>query len=310
MTNNHQWFIGTLRILFVVTILSILYLCPLPLYAAAVYVGIIEYSPDIERVGTPPEMRVMFRSEGNRWRAMTDEPKTMAELRTKQRKYPHALAWHVIYKGKEYSALASRNTATWNSYAQIGTQEITSDLGAVPKIENQESEFSNWEGIFPYRPLAASTASSAHDPEAWKAAVPTAREISRVIAAFRKQASTFPQCSTEADSPHLSYQDKDVRLLKAYRSSQNAWTIGVRLDPKLNTCPDSPDPLWQEHWFAITTSNQVHFLGAEIHPVDAADFNGDGRSEWVFMISRYNEDGYMIVDSHFEQPVESVWHYH
>ena len=51
-------------------------------------------------------------------------------------------------------------------------------------------------------------------------------------------------------------------------------------------------------------------IGNGIHPVDASDYDADGKSEWVFLYSGYNEDGYVLYEGPEKEPLKATWGYH
>jgi hypothetical protein len=44
--------------------------------------------------------------------------------------------------------------------------------------------------------------------------------------------------------------------------------------------------------------------------VDAADYDGDGKSELLFWQSAYNRDGYILIFDDLRQRIEYTWRYH
>jgi len=44
--------------------------------------------------------------------------------------------------------------------------------------------------------------------------------------------------------------------------------------------------------------------------VDAGDYDGDGDSEVIFWVSRYNHDGYVLFYKQLSRFVEFSWGYH
>jgi hypothetical protein len=84
--------------------------------------------------------------------------------------------------------------------------------------------------------------------------------------------------------------------------------VGVRIRPSLNECDGPPDDAWKVHSFLKGT--ETIYLGVGLSPVDAGDFDGDGRSEVLFWHSEYNEDGYVMFYDDFRSRIQYSWNYH
>ncbi len=47
-----------------------------------------------------------------------------------------------------------------------------------------------------------------------------------------------------------------------------------------------------------------------LYLIDAGDYDGDGKSEVLFFVSGYNQDGYVMFYNSFQKSVIYTWHYH
>jgi hypothetical protein len=64
------------------------------------------------------------------------------------------------------------------------------------------------------------------------------------------------------------------------------------------------------HIGSTVKGDKLKLLGKDLSPVDAGDFDSDGKSEWMFMYSGYNESGYCLFFENFSKKVEFNWVYH
>jgi hypothetical protein len=51
-------------------------------------------------------------------------------------------------------------------------------------------------------------------------------------------------------------------------------------------------------------------MGNEMQLVEIADFDGDGRSEWLLSVARYNDDGVLRCTEHCRRALWTNGHYH
>ena len=64
------------------------------------------------------------------------------------------------------------------------------------------------------------------------------------------------------------------------------------------------------HWMAFEGAKEPRYLGSEMIVLDIEDFDGDGKSEFVFWLNAYNRNGYVIVWDNFRQRSSFIWSYH
>ena len=85
----------------------------------------------------------------------------------------------------------------------------------------------------------------------------------------------------------------------------------MQLDADKSNCGFFDDEHFYSYWFAIRRNKDVHLLGSQLMPLDAADLDGSGRTEWVFQSSRgEDEDGYELFYNDFAQHAYFHWTYH
>lgn len=70
------------------------------------------------------------------------------------------------------------------------------------------------------------------------------------------------------------------------------------------------DPL-SAPWFFVSENGTVKRIGSFMSLLDAGDYDNDGTSEVVFLLSQgENTDGFVLFDGSFEKKTSLLWHYH
>jgi hypothetical protein len=230
-------------------------------------------------------VRVAFEKDGNQWVPMKSDI-TPNDFSNMDRYYPKEMSWAIIFDGKYMGKIRSRQNVI-HSYGEIGSQEIyTEDKNSIPIIKTGASDFDYPNGYPNMRPLLLASANNFKDPEFWKPSLPSDGEKKIAISAFRNIEPTMARLyhypSGEIVNT-IAYSDDDVKLVKAYRSKVGTLLIGVQINGKLNNTEDMTPKEFLEHWFVIKKDQTVKPIGVNIHPIDAADLDNDGKSEWMFL---------------------------
>jgi hypothetical protein len=83
------------------------------------------------------------------------------------------------------------------------------------------------------------------------------------------------------------------------------------LDDKRANCGFFDDENFFDYWFYLQASGRVEPLDSQMTPVDAVDLDNSGKSAWIFMTSRgEDEDGYELFYDDFSKKVSFSWTYH
>lgn len=62
--------------------------------------------------------------------------------------------------------------------------------------------------------------------------------------------------------------------------------------------------------FAWVKDSEPRYLGKLSNVIDKGDFDGDGKTEFIFQYTQENEDGYEIFWNDFNESAKTFWHYH
>ena len=291
-----------------------------------IYVGILEYPyeyevgtlpDDIDRDEIYPYVRVAFRKQGDSWVAMKHGVYDREALKASRKYYPSKINWVIVFDGQQLGRLTSRNPGRYKAYSSIGKHEIVTDLKRLPYLRNN-GKFYAWSGTHTHRPLVVVSQEQENyeDPDNWKPAKPTNREIALAKLKFREKVPDYVlrnDDQTEIINRHQSYLDRDIKVFKkAYRSKNGNLIIGLCLNSQLDLVGSTldQDANWSKHWFYINEEGIVEFIDNHITPLEVGDFDGNGKSEWIFGFSFYASDGYMLFYNDFSQSAAFTWGYH
>ena len=109
----------------------------------------------------------------------------------------------------------------------------------------------------------------------------------------------------------VAYLDEDILFLKPYRASNGEVIFGVKLDDTKSNCGFFDDENFFDYWFLIDKRHAIRLLDTQMTPIDAADLDNDGHSEWVFLTSRGEDgDGYEMFYDDFDKKASFQWAYH
>jgi hypothetical protein len=65
-----------------------------------------------------------------------------------------------------------------------------------------------------------------------------------------------------------------------------------------------------DQWFVLDPKREIKILDDGMELVDAGDYDGDGKSELVFSIDRYDRGGYELFYDDFRKRVVFAFSYH
>jgi len=190
------------------------------------------------------------------------------------------LQWHIAFDGR-YLGVLKEN--------QI-------------KIKNRTNSFSGWCHTPTYRPLVLVTKKYFKDPAQWKPFTPKRNMIIKLFPHLKKRIGKLA-------SIDFSYTVKDLILLKSYKNIKKEKLIQISFNLKNSSCEGKSDAWCKRYWFYIS-EEKVKFIGENLEPVDAGDYDNNGQSEVLFWKSGYNKDGYQLFYNQFEKSIEKSWSYH
>lgn len=229
------------------------------------------------------------------------------------RYYPATVNWTVVFDGRQLGTITSRSPGQLHWYGDVGTQIITTKAANIPRIGVGASNFSYTHNRARTRPLLLVSAPNFKDPDDWKPTTLSATEKSLAIKAFRKQFPSLEQCDQPEEEPvrMVPYSDDEILFIKAYRSKDGEVIFGERFDETRSNCEFWNDEHFFDYWSVLKRNQTVRLLGSQMTPMDAADLDNSGKSEWIFQTSRgEDEDGYELFYDDFSKKASFHWTYH
>jgi hypothetical protein len=97
----------------------------------------------------------------------------------------------------------------------------------------------------------------------------------------------------------------------AYGSNKNSFLVEANLNTRDCGYVDDPKDPMSAPWFFVSPDGTVRRIGSFMSLLDAGDYDNDGKSEVVFLLSQgENTDGFVLFDASFEKQTSLLWHYH
>jgi hypothetical protein len=288
--------------------------------SADVLVGVLEHG--FERnwkdnsVGAEfKQVRLAFRHREGGWEAFPHRPSDQEALRLIPRNFPETVDWTVTFDGRSVGAISTRRRDVLAHYGQVGLFDVTSvDVPVIGKASDR-SAFVGATFARVYRPLVVVTGSRAADPDGWKAIVADATTRAKAIARFRTEIPKIESCDPVSGNGLAlrEYADREIKVLRGYVSKTGTRVVSLVFAPSRDVCEhgdeEAPDIL--THTYSIDRAGGVLSLGTGMTLIDAGDYDGDGRSELIFLWTEGdNRDGYVLFANDFRDRVRFYWNYH
>lgn len=280
-------------------------ICAVPARAAEpLYVGVLEVvdqqNLDTREFHPFSQVRFAFRKDANGW-----SPAGFAE--------PDRMTWHLALDGREVGTVETRADSHSAEHGYTIHAQPVSELSKVPRIPVAEGRFWYHPWKVTVRPLLALSVPSVKDPDGWKPAQPGAVELQRLRAEFRKAVPGRRECDQPETPPMrvARYADNEIHVIAAYRARNGRLVAGAQLTASKADCGFFDEVFDYSYWFLMDTDGTAHLMGTQMQPLEAADVDGDGVSEWLFHTSSGEQhDGYVLFHDRLREKVEMGWSYH
>jgi hypothetical protein len=224
---------------------------------------------------------------------------------------PARMNWTVTFDGR---SLGSVDTQADSSEAFTLVQKILTPASAVPVIGSPSSQFAGIMAAGPTkirRPLIAVSKPYFHDPDGWKRTKVPDEVAAMVRTAFRRDYSHVDRCKDEeVVERNWRFPDSALAFPVAYASNKHSFLLKASLNAGDCGWVDEEGPL-SEPWFFVSENGAVQRIGSFMSLLDAGDYDNDGKSEVVFLLSQgENTDGFVLFNARFEKQTSLLWHYH
>lgn len=224
---------------------------------------------------------------------------------------PHVI-WTVAFDGKNLGTVETQA----GSEGFTAIQKILTPQSGIPSVGAPSQQFAGLLGdggkTKVRRPLIVVSKPYFHDPDGWKRAkVPD--EITILIRkAFRREYPQVDRCKDEEIAQHdWKFPDSALSFPIAYSSNNRSFLVEASLDAGNCGYISEPDEPESEPWFFVSPDGNVRWIGSFLTLLDAGDYDNDGRSEVLFVLSQgENTDGFVLFDATFEKRMILTWHYH
>lgn len=251
----------------------------------------------------------LFEKKGDEWELSTS--------------HSQEIQWTIAFDGRDAGVIKSHPRVE-PYMARIQAYAPEPKSGQVLTIGKPSEEFSGWENTLFNRPLVLVSNGRFNDPERWKRFQPSKDEIELLRSAFRKEYPKVTNCDTNEEplpSP-WHYKNSDIVVTSCYHSNRGYSLVNMFL--KGGNCGVLDGP-FIEQLFLFRPDNpatRINLGGSKpsldnsdldmfsLVLVDAGDYDGDGKSEVIFFVTGYNEDGYVMFYASFQKSVICTWHYH
>ncbi len=253
-------------------------------------------------------VRLAFVSHDSIWRALEHDVKNSEELHAAAKKFTGDRQWFLIDHNIILGKVASTGVGTYKWYKEIGMQKLISELPEKAKSP-RNAKYSGWLGCPVRKPLILSTAQPAPDKERWT------KEIVDVVPtnAFAEQLKNLNLDLYEGDGDEprkANFSAKDLMVNEQYGSLSRGKLIALQFRPKSGVMNNWGEPDSSLYWFYIAKNNSIKFVGSDLVLIDWADYNSDGKTDFLFWVDGYNLNGYLVAFDNFGQTASFTWNYH
>lgn len=276
----------------------------------AILLGMVEDVPGVySGESHSTKVRVLFSYKAKKWRAYKSDCEDSECLTNITSSYPKEVTWFVGLDGRQVGKVTAKTPKKFEFYAHIGHQNIVE--GKAPVIGKATNEFSGFAGGLVHRPLVAVSKPNFHDPQRWKRYQPTPELAKQTLQIMRKHAPAFCKAGKNETSPLIPFSLEQGDLyIRSHKSADGSLLLTVSVKDAYYCEGGAGDGWYDVQTFAIDAAGGAHYLGPGLILVDAGDYNGDGASEIVMSLSRYNRGGYVLFSSVFVEEARFEFSYH
>ena len=226
---------------------------------------------------------------------------------------PSSISWTVAFDGKN---LGSVETQATSAKGFTPVQKILTPQSVIPSVGAPSQQFAGLLGLGGEtkvrRPLIVVSKPYFHDPDGWKRTKLPDDIALLVLKAFRHDYPHIDRCKDEEIAQRdWKFPDSALSFPIAYVSNKQSFLVKASLEAGDCGYVGQPDDPESEPWFFVSSERTVRRIGSFLTLLDAGDYDNDGRSEVMFVLSQgENTDGFVLFDATFEKPVIVTWNYH
>lgn len=292
------------------------------------YAETVSVEPVRLRTIYEPRIRGVFLKYTNGWKTMCDgntNGKADECSSESARLFSKLFAFSGEYRYEvETTGLLKRESCCHD----VGWLEVA-NIGHIGQKGDRLLKYSGWnhDPVFKPEPLT-NRAQRIADPEIWKIGKHRTDLTQKTWNKLASMVGEMKMCvvgekeerrviSVPWKNAHLEFQQQFVnrhgRLLSQARLSPAYFKDCKR---QRGTAGDFP-PSWPEFWLAIAPGSDpvIHLFKSRIgfdklQLIEFGDFDGDGKTEGLFFLSGYNQDGYVLFHDNMTKQIKFTWGYH
>ncbi len=256
-------------------------------------------------------LRLGFVASGESWTAICKSDANNACLF----QAPAVNRWQVRAAGKEVGKISTQGWFDPSLGAANGLLRVTT---VVPLFQGPRSHaFAGWLDKPVYRPLLAlSQPLPALDPD-WTRARATEADARLMLPLLQKVRPLVPDCRNgdSAGGKGRAVTAADVLVSEVWQDKGVGRLLSASLKPDRVAKCDYTGDLLTDVWAHDDGHGHLHPISPLVESetthvlIDAGDFAGNGKEEFLFFLSGYNEDGFVLVYDHFTRSARFSWRY-
>lgn len=250
-------------------------------------------------------VRPLFARDAQQWVPLDNKESAAAFL-------PKTVRWTATLDNKNVGFVLSIGTRNVPTPAWIYPRDywhVVAQGQALPAVKNSSGDYAGWCASPKNRPLALTSSTGIADPEGWSSLTTSAKDIRALMPSFRSSLKGAPLCiKSEGKAKPYRFRAGDVRVITHLAARSGMQLIALQLGSKAFECNSELGEVMGTKWFAV--DGGVRYVGSDLSLLNATDYDGDGKTEFLFWYSGYNRDGYVLFSERFRQRTEFTWSYH
>ncbi|MCC6699415.1 MAG: hypothetical protein IT365_27565 [Candidatus Hydrogenedentes bacterium] len=259
------------------------------------------------------QVRLVFRHINGEWEAFPWNVRSLEQLAVAHRSFQGDREWFVALDGRRIGHVRSTGTEYYFWYKDVGVQSVVGGLeidAAIPRTR----EYAGWMNDPVRRPLVLTRTLQFSILDDWKESTWSTEPPADAVQWFFQHVKMHradTETPTEVSEEEMRERG-DISVVRAFRSSEGEALIALWYETEMEVYYEEGFGSLErpfEHWF-IVRPNKVEYLASGITYLDRGDYDGDGRTEFVFFVDRYNENGYCLFWDDFQKSAQFIWHYH